>query len=615
MVKKSKNIEEIYMELTPEEHVLTKPSMYLGSIKNHTSEMWLYDGDKMILEQITYIPAFLKLFDEIITNSIDESKRKGSKLNVIKVNVDKNKVTVYDNGGIPIVVHKVKKQYIPEMVFGSLRAGSNFDDTDNRTVAGTYGLGSSLVNLFSKKFTISSCDGKKRFEQTFTNNMKTKSKPKITTYKKNHTEISYETDFARLGMSNIDDIHYKLLYKRTMDLAGINPNLKIYFNDELLKINSFKDYISLYAKDVIIDDNKHKWKLAVSSSEMGYKQISFVNAASTYDGGTHVDYIVSQIISKIREFLLKKHKIDVKPSEIKNHMMVFLDSEIINPLFSSQTKEKLITENKDFGTEYIISDKFIQQIIKSEIVSSILDWYAKKKEAEENKELRKLNNSLSKNKISKLIDAKSPINREKCELFIIEGDSAATSIKKFRNPMTQGAYPLRGKFINVYDVPSSKLIQDEQVLGIMGALGLKLGEKPTKLRYGKIYILTDADVDGSSIAASLMNFFYKYWKDLFIEGRIYLNVTPLLVAVKNKTKERIYFYSDEEFKDWSKKVKISDYDIDYKKGLAALSDIESKKMLEEPKLIQLTIGSKTSDVLYTWFGDNTQLRKNELLDK
>jgi DNA topoisomerase-2 len=612
---KAKKIEEIYQELSPEQHVLQKSGMYLGSTKKHIIETWLYENDKMQLKEVEYIPAFLKLFDELLSNSVDESKRKGSKLNIIKINIKDNKITVYDNGGIPTEIHKGKKQYVAEMVFGSLRAGSNFDDKDERLGVGTNGIGSVLVNLFSLEFVVTSCDGKKKFHQVFKNNMSERSKPNITESTRAHTEISYLTDFKRLDMKGIDDIHLSLIYKRILDSAGINPNIKFYFNDVQIKTRIFSDYIRYYTSDYIIDDTKHRWQLAVAPSDIGFKQISFINGATTMEGGTHVEHVLNQIITKVREFILKKHKIDVKPSEIKNHMFLFLNAEVVNPIFNSQTKEKLVSEVKDFGTEYIVSDKFIQSIIKSEIVKSVLDWYQQKKEADENKELRKLNKSLSTTKIEKLIDAKSTSNRDKCELFIIEGDSAAGPIKKYRNPTLQGSLALRGKFTNVMDVTTSKLMQDEQILNIMGALGLKLGEEPKNLRYGKIYITVDADFDGSAIAASLMNFFYKFWKKLFIDGNIYLNITPLLVVINKKNKNRIYFYNDKDFIEWQKKNNVKDYDIDFKKGLASLNDLESKKMLEEPKLVQLKIGANTKDVLYTWFGDNTQLRKDQLVDK
>ncbi len=120
-------------------------------------------------------------------------------------------------------------------------------------------------------------------------------------------------------------------------------------------------------------------QLGIALSENGFQHVSFANSTDTYDGGTHVDYIMNQIITQLRDFFSKKHKVDIKPSELKSHMFLFLDSTIVNPSFSSQTKEKLITEVKDFGTSFEISNKIIQLILKSEIVNSILDWIERKK--------------------------------------------------------------------------------------------------------------------------------------------------------------------------------------------------------------------------------------------
>jgi DNA topoisomerase-2 len=493
-MSKGKKVEEIWKELSPEEHVLRKPGMYLGAVKKQVSEVWIYQDGKMVLKEIEYLPAFLKLFDEIISNSVDESKREGSKLNTIRVNVKDNYISVWDNGGIPTVIHKEKNQYIAEMVFSSLRAGSNFDDSDNRIVVGTNGLGSVLVNLFSKEFIVSSCDGKKGFYQEFKNNMSERTKPKITNNKNNHTEIKYLTDFERLNMSGIDDVHFSLLYKRTIDLAGINPKIKFYFNDELIDIKSFGDYVSLYSDNIISENNKHRWKLVVSPSDIGFRQISFANCASTTDGGSHVDYILNQIISKMREFFQKKHKVDVRPSELKNHMMIFLDAEVINPTFNSQTKEKLITESKDFGTEYAISDKFINAILKSEIVNSILDWIQQKKTAEESKLQRELNRKLDKIKVEKLIDAKGK-ERWKYSIGLFEGDSAISAFRKYRDPQTMGAFALKGKFVNVSEMTNQKLVQNSEVVNLMGSIGLKLGQEIDikNLRYGRVLFYVDAD--------------------------------------------------------------------------------------------------------------------------
>lgn len=614
-MSKGKKVEEIWKELSPEEHVLRKPGMYLGAVKKQVSEVWTYQDGKMVLKEIEYLPAFLKLFDEIISNSVDESKREGSRLNTIKVNVKDNYISVWDNGGMPTVIHKEKNQYIAEMVFSSLRAGSNFDDSDDRIVVGTNGLGSVLVNLFSKEFIVSSCDGKKGFYQEFKNNMSERTKPKISNSRTNHTEIKYLTDFERLDMQGIDDVHFSLLYKRTVDLAGINPKIKFYFNDELIDIKSFGDYVNLYSDNIISENNKHRWKLAVSPSDIGFRQISFANCASTTDGGSHVDYILNQILSKMREFFQKKHKVDVKPSELKNHMMIFLDAEVINPTFNSQTKEKLITEIKDFGTEYIVSDKFIQSILKSEIVQSVLDWVSQKKLADESKLQRELNRKLDKIKVEKLIDAKGK-ERWKYSIGLFEGDSAISAFRKYRDPQTMGAFALKGKFVNVSEMTNQKLVQNSEVVNLMGSIGLKLGQKIEikDLRYGRVLFYVDADVDGNSIAGLLINFFNKYWPEMFDRRMIYKVETPIVVAIpKSKTKKKLLFYSQDEYNKWESKADLKQWDIKYKKGLAALVDDEYQDIINHPKLTLITKDDVSSNSLDIWFGKNSDLRKTELL--
>lgn len=420
-----KKIEEQYKVLDHISHVLLRPGTYVGSNKPHTGNKWVYDTElkKMVKEEVTYIPSFLKIFDEIITNSFDEHKRNPS-LNKIDININRstNEISVRDNGGIPVVVHKEHKQYVPEVIFGNLMSGSSYDDTEDRIVAGTNGLGSKLTIIFSKKFQISTCDGKSSFVQIYENNMRDRSKPIIKRNKINHTEIKYIPDFEKFEMDSLDDNHFKMIQKRVYDLAGCNPNCKVSFNGELITVKSFEDYIKLYRDDFFYESNKDKtWSIGISTSSEGYQHMSFVNSTDTYDGGTHVDYITNQIVTEIRNFFQKKYKTDIKPSEIKNHIFLFLNSTVINPSFSSQTKEKLITEVKDFGYKYEISDKLIKQILKSEIIESILDWVTQKKKADENKLAREINKNASKIKVDKLIDAKGK-DRWKCTLSIFEGD-------------------------------------------------------------------------------------------------------------------------------------------------------------------------------------------------
>ena len=614
----AKKIEDKYKKLDDIDHVLQRPGMYIGSIKPHTTTKWIIEDDKMVQKELTYNPGFLKIFDEIVTNSVDESKREGTKLNTIKVsvNVETGEISVWDNGGIPVVKHAEHGEWIPEMIFSNLKAGSNFDDSEERSWAGTNGVGSSLTNIYSHKFVITTCDGKNIFNQVFTNNMRERTEATIKKSKTNHTQISFITDFSRFGLEGIDESHFKMIEKRVYDLAACNTDIKIYFNDKLLNFNSFEDYIKLYVEDYFFEFKKDKtWSVGIALSENGFQQVSFVNSTETYDGGTHVDYIMNQIIAQMREFFMKKHKVDVKPSELKNHMTLFLNSTVINPSFSSQTKEKLITEVKDFGTTYEIATKTIQLILKSEIVNSILDWIQQKKNAEDSKLQRELNKKLSKIKVDKLIDAKGK-DRWKCSLALFEGDSASGAFRKYRTPEMMGAFSLRGKFINVSEISNQKLVQNTEAVNLMAAIGLKLGQPidVKNLRYGRVLIYTDADVDGNSISGLLINFFYKYWPEMFERRMVYKIETPIVVATsKDKKASKVLFYTQSEYNEWEAKTNLKNWDVSYKKGLAALVDDEYKDIINDPKLTLITSDDVSETSLDVWFGKNSDLRKTELL--
>lgn len=417
----SKTATERYQVLDEIEHCLRRPSMYIGSTKEHESEEFLYREGRFTKEQIKYNPGFLKLFDEIISNSVDEHKR-NPKLNRIQVEVDAETATIsiQDNGGIPVEMHKEHKKLIPEIIFSNLRAGSNFDDSEERIVAGTNGVGATLTNIFSLEFKVDTCDGKKKFSQKFSNNMSKRTKPKLSKSTKNFTKITYKPDLKRFNLSEISESHIQMLRKRVVDLAACNPGLYISFNKERFKFRSLKEYATLYC-DTVFYEGSDSWEICIGHSSEGYQTVSFANSVQTKDAGTHVNYIVSQIDSKLRQMIKRKHKIDVKPSEIKNHLFLFVNCTIINSSFSSQTKEKLITEPRDFGSKHEVSQRTINKIFKSEVIQSLLDWYEKKKDAEERAKLRKLNKNLAKTKVPKLIDAKKRDNRDNCILGIFEG--------------------------------------------------------------------------------------------------------------------------------------------------------------------------------------------------
>jgi len=607
--------EETYRKLTDIEHVLLRPGMYVGSIKPHTESKYLLNNNnKFELQEITYIPAFLKLFDEIIMNSVDEHKRQNSRLDTIKIDITDNTISVWDNGGIPVVIHKEHKEWIPEMIFSNLKAGSNFnDDTDKRTGAGLNGVGSTITNIFSSTFKVVTADGKNKFTQTFSDNMHKRSKVKVIPHARYFTEITFTPDYLKFGMMALDEIHTKLIHKRVLDIAGCNPSLRIFFNGKLIKIKSFKDYIKHYAEEFFYE-TAPEWSIGVALSDNGFQQVSFANSAETSVGGTHVEYIMNQITDKLKDYFSKKHKTDVRTSELKNHIFLFLNTNVINPAFSAQTKEELITEPKDFGTSHLVGEKLIKQILHSEIVNSILDWINQKKLAQDNKIARQLNHGMARMKVEKLVDAKST-SRNNCSLMVFEGDSAMSAFRKYRNPDVQGAFSLRGKFINALELTNKKLVGNDEAVNLMASIGLRLGSKadPVDLRYGKIIISVDADVDGASIAALLINFFYRFWPALFERGLIYRLETPIVVVQHHKTKKKISFYSQEEYDKWLPTINEKDYDHSYKKGLAALLDDEYKEIIQNPRLLPINHDSESKKYLDIWFGKDSDLRKTEML--
>lgn len=606
-----------YKKLTDIEHVLLRPGMYVGSIKHRTDDISIYDDGRFKTESVTYNPAFLKIFDEIVSNSVDEHRRNPRKLNQLNVlvNPERGAILVKDNGGIIVDKHPEHDEWIPELIFSNLKAGSNFDDSEERLVAGTNGVGSTLTNIFSRVFRVKTSDGKKQFSQKFVDNMTDREEPEVVKAKsrKGFTEIAFMPDFERFEMETIDEDHMMMLQKRVIDLAACNPKLKVTFNNEDHSFKSFEEYCKLYSEDVIYVEGS-RWKIGVAPSNGSMQQVSFVNSVETSDGGTHVDYIANQIVTHLRALIKKKHKIDVRPQEIKNHLFLFVQADIVNPIFSSQTKEKLITESKQFGSSFEFSPATIKKIASSEVVERILDWAQQKAIAEEKKQLRKLNRTLSKSKILKLIDAKARTRRQDCSLAIFEGDSASSAFRKYRNPKIQGAFPLRGKFINVSGLSPLKVVKNKEVTSLLGAIGLKLGEEAKNLRYGKILIYSDADPDGDSIAGLLINFFGRYWPEMFEQDMICRVITPIVVAKKGKQKKS--FYTNEEFDEWvSDRSKIKGWEIEYKKGLAALEDEEYKEIIQDPKMFVIEKGDNFHATLNHWFSKNPLHRKMKILGR
>ena len=637
---KIKTIEEKYQEMSEREHILERSGMWIGSTKEEEAQMFLYNKDtaKMELKDVTYIPGMLKLVDEIISNSCDEYRRKDNLgLNKIEVSVALNgtMLSVYDNGGIPVVKHKTAGCYVPEFIFGRLRTSSNYDDTEDRNVVGTNGVGSSLSNVFSKSFIVDTADKKNSVSIKWRNNMEEcidHGTPKKT--KEHFTKTTFELDFSRFDTQNkfYTEEFVEILHKRCIDAAVANPGIEVIFNvydktfsnieySETWKFDKFDEYIDLYSeyadndnftKDLIYfgDSQKKVWV-----SPCGNLNIGFVNGAEC-SKGTHIRAVRNEINQSINEYLLKKEKIDVGTRGIDSKYSMFIIIDVVNPAYNSQTKSELTTPISKFTrdeSKFEVPKKFLDEINKSEIINTVLDWYKQKSAAEDAKIIRQLNKQSGKGlkRPDKYITCSSKIKKNK-QLWIFEGDSAKSGFRGGRLPDIQAAYMMRGVPMNTFNMSPLQIMKNEVFSDLVNILGLKWGKEfnINDLQYGKIVIASDMDVDGDKICA-LLCLMFSNWPELFENNIICRSVSPIIIARKGKNCKK--YYKIEDFKKEEKQLK--GYTFKYTKGLAGLSNEESKEMYHEPIFHYFKLDDMSESMFRKWFNkDDSDTRKQMLND-
>lgn len=607
-----------WKKLDQRTHVLKRPETYIGSVNLCEEEMFIisnpHDIKNPIIEKkvISYVPAFLKLFDEALVNALDASVRSGKVKNIdIEINKTDNSISIYNDGG-GILIDKAEGEniYIPEMIFFHFLSGENFDDEvgNERVVGGRNGIGIKAVSVWSKEFHLETGDGKKIYTQKSKSNLEIIENPVIKKSNKEFVKIKFYPDLERFKMTEINDDVLGLLVKRIFDAAAYQPKVNITLNGVKVPVKTVKEYMTYHlpqGTDMYYEKLSNGWEIGIAKSTTDQMSIvSVVNGINVYNGGTHINYIANTLSKNVADSLAKKLK--VQWTEVKNNLFVFMVGQVPNPTFTSQTKEQLTNYiGKEILGEAKISDKMVKWVLKSDIIQDILRKIALKEQLE----LKKIQSQ--KKKIEKLVDATGK-DRKNCELFIFEGDSAGKPTRRFRNPQNQGFICLRGKFINVTKSTDKKILEDKDARNLMASLGLTLNEKPKKenLRYHKIVIATDADVDGDCITAQLLNFF-SLWEDLFDWGMLYKVITPLLVIKKGKNKK--FFYSMDEWNDYLSKNSLNGYEVSYKKGLGALEDEEFEEIIRNPKLIQFIKDGDVKSKLNVWFGDDAENRKNELI--
>jgi DNA gyrase subunit B len=656
------------------EAVRKRPGMYIGDTDDGTG-----------LHHMVY---------EVVDNSIDEALAGHCKNIFVKINTD-GTITVKDDGrGIPVDMHKGEKKSAAEVIMTQLHAGGKFDHDSYKVSGGLHGVGVSVVNALSEKLELEiNRDGKKYFIE-FKDGDAIKPLKEIGKSKETGTQITFlpsKEIFSSIKFSA------NILIKRMRELAFLNKGIKIIFTDASLKkekvtefkfdggVLEFVEFLDekreklqnkngndLFKKPIYIEGKKDNIEIECSLKwNAGYSEdvLPYTNNIFQKDGGTHVLGFRSALTRIINKYanennLLKKNKLAISGDDIKEGLTCVLSTKIPDPKFSSQTKDKLVSSEVRMIVETIVNEKLstwfdqnpsIAKIILAKIIQAAMarDVARKARENVRRKgalELSGLPGKLADCQIGK---------QEGTELFIVEGDSAGGSAKQGRNRSNQAVLPLRGKILNTYveDIQLkkngnkdgseqrtkalSKMISSNEIVTLINALGLdpKAEEIDLKdLRYGKIIIMTDADVDGSHIRALLLTFFNnKPFNKLIEHGHVYLAQPPLFKI--NKGSKGIYIKDEKELEEYIinnnndlKKLKRgskefiarvdeekSKMNIQRFKGLGEMNPEELWSTTLDPEtrnLLQVQYSKdlkKDQSLIHTLMGNDVALRKDFII--
>ena len=618
-----------YQKKSDKQHILDNPDTYVGSVESVEDNLPVYQDGQIVHKMVNYIPGLFKIFDETIVNARDHAKRqeglmvKGDKTNLPVTSIDvgiseDNIITIVNDGnGIDVAEHPEYKVWIPELIFAHLRTSTNYNKDEKKIVGGKNGFGVKLAFIWSTWGRLETVDHnrKLKYVQEFEKNLDTIHPPTVTKFSgKPYTKVSFKPDYARLGLSGLTPDMQSLFKRRVYDICAVtSKNVKVKFNSEVLNVKHFQQYVELYIggkaeRERVYEEGGERWEYVVCISPSDeFQQISFVNGIYTSKGGKHVEYILNQIVRKLTTYINTKKKIDVKPTAIKEQLMLFLRCDIENPAFDSQTKDHMNTPSSKFGSTCTVSDKFIEKIAKMGVMQTACQI----SDAKTTKNAQKTDGSKSKNirGIPKLVDANCAGTKKgkDCTIIFCEGDSAKAGIMsglttEDRNVF--GIYPMRGKLFNVRGESRTKIHDNKEISEIKQILGLVTGKEyktqedvNKSLRYGKILFMTDQDLDGSHIKGLGLNLFETEWPSLIeIPGFIgYMN-TPILKATKGANTMK--FYNDGEYSDWKSQTDTKGWNIKYYKGLGTSTSKEFKEYFADKKFISFSSdGSGSRDVL------------------
>ena len=531
------------------EAVRKRPAMYIGS----TDEKGLHH-----------------LVEEVVDNSVDEALAGYCSRIEVVINED-GSVTINDNGrGIPVEIHKEYGISGVEVVMTKLHAGGKFDKGAYKVAGGLHGVGVSVVNALSQWMEVEVRRNGKIFRQRYEKGKPVTKLEVVGIAKDTGTKVTFYPDPEIFGSKQFD---YYVIRKRLQELAFLNKGLEIKFVDKRLGkedvfkydggIAEFVAYINRNKTplhDVIYFEGERdgvKVEVAMQYTD-GYVEnvYTFVNNINTREGGTHLSGFKSALTRALNEYGRKnifKGEENLSGEDVREGLTAIISCKVPNPQFEGQTKTKLGNSEVKGIVENIVYDSLSEYLeenpnVARKIIEKALQAAKAREAARKARELiRKKSYIDSLSLPGKLADCTSN-EPEKCELFIVEGDSAGGSAKQGRNRKYQAILPIKGKILNVEKASFDKLLENNEIKAIISSIGTGIGDEfdIRKANYHKIIIMTDADVDGAHIRTLLLTFFFRYMRPLIENGYIYIAQPPLYRIKKGK--KEYYAYSEEEMR-------------------------------------------------------------------
>lgn len=606
------------------EAVRKRPGMYIGS---------------------TSVRGLHHLVYEIVDNSVDEALAGFCNTITVRIHQD-NSITVRDNGrGIPVDIQKKAGKSALEVVFTVLHAGGKFGGAGYKVSGGLHGVGASVVNALSEWLDVKVYKEGKIYTMSFAKGKVTKPIECIGTCSEEEqgTEVHFLPDASIFEESVYD---FETLKIRLRETAFLTKNLKIRLVDEREGqekekefhyeggIQEFVTFLNkgkeaLYPDVIYCEGEKEKIlvEVAMQHNDSYTENIyTFVNNINTPEGGTHLTGFKNALTKTFNDYarqnkLLKDSEANLSGEDIREGLTCIISVKIEDPQFEGQTKQKLGTSEAQVAVQGIVSEQltyFLEQnpaVAKVICEKSILAQRARAA-ARKARDLTRRKSALDGVGLpGKLADCSSK-DPERCEIFIVEGDSALGPAKEGRNPETQAVLPLRGKVLNVQKARLDRIYANEEIKGMITAFGTGIHEDfdLSKLRYHKIIIMTDADVDGAHISTLMLTFIYNFMPELIRKGHVYLAQPPLFTIQKNK--KHYYAYSDEEYQRILKEIGAEGADVSRFKGLGEMNTEELQETTLDPEsrtLLRVNMSDEDKaelDITFTTLmGDQVEPRR------